>query len=266
MIAQTRKTRVRYFFMKIIYPKVLFLGTVILGCTHSPPVTIPSISTSDVSKVEVKQFLPQAFLVVHHLAGRSTNSLLVEMQNGELVLVDSPVGDRGVESLLSWIYYKMGARKITAVITSHAWDRSSGMGELIESGVVVYASSLMTKRDELPADVGIKDARFAQPTHHINLKRGLVLTFGREKVEVRFPGPGKSLDNLVVFFPNHKILFAGGLVTSKLLEPGLPQWPQTLKGLKRFDHDWCVPAEGRRLAPELIDSTLTLLEVKAKKG
>ena len=221
--------------------------------------------TDDAPRVEVKQFLPNAFLVFDHLGAKTYNSLLVEMKNGELVLVDTPIGEKATASLLAWIDYKMGKRKIIAIITSHRWDRASGVGTLIQSGVPVYGSretiALMKKVDQsmVAALLKVDDIRPMVPNHAFRLSRGLHLEFAGEKVDVIFPGKGYVDDNVVVHFPESKLVFAGALVTPSL-RGDIKSWVGALLKVGRLNYEWLVPAEGRKLTPYLLEYAIKTLD------
>ena len=191
------------------------------------------------------------------------------MRVGDFVLVDARGGDRAVDTLLSWIAYRMGERRLTAIITSSRWDRSSGIGRLMELGVAVHGSSAMVRalqkqaREPLyPISPIPPDARPERPQHIFSLKKGLVLNFAAEQVRVSFPGKAFSEDNVVVYFPRSRVLFAGGIIVANRPVPSSKPWAQVLRNLKKYRGDWVVPAEGRRLSPEIIDATLSVIESK----
>lgn len=252
--------------MRNIILKLFVLETwILVGCQSRPQLPLPPLTDEESTQIEVKQFLPTAFLVVHHLPTRQFNSLLVEMDNGELVLVDSPLGDHAVNNLIAWAQYRFGRRKLTCIVTSHAWERAGGTGRLLEAGVVVYGSDRFAKFDAsaVPSSLGIADARVGKPTRSFPLSRGTEISFGKQSVLVRFPGVGFTDDNLVVHIPHLQLLYAGGLVTHRPKPVGLvgtSDWMKALRGLRKFSFRWLVPAEGRRLSPELIDNTLSLLD------
>lgn len=220
--------------------------------------------TNDAARVEVKQFLPNAYVVFHHAGPKTYNSLLVEMKNRELVLVDTPVGEKATQSLLSWIDYKMGPRKIVAILSSHRWDRVSGAGTLIQSGIPVFGSretvALMKRVDQsmAPTLLHIDDARMAPPNHLFKLKTGLHLILGAEKVDVIYPGNGYVSDNVVVHFPESRLVFAGALVPATT-QADSRSWISALKKVSKLSYEWVVPAEGRKLSPYLLDDSLKVL-------
>ncbi len=276
--------------MKISIPQIqlletLFLGTFLLGC-HSAAVknlsTFPQLQDSDQTRIEVKQFLPNAFVVFHHLGPRSVNSLIVSMKSGEIILVDSPVGVKATQSLLSWIEYRMGSRKVIQILTSHRWDRAGGARVMRENQIPVYGSRLTANligkgESGLPDGVPITDFAPAPPDHIFDLKSGKKMSFGDERVVVVFPGPGYAADNVVVHFPDSGLVFAGGLVTEptgvNTLGAGAShagslgtgtarQWRAALASVQRLSYQWLVPAQGRRLSPLILDQTLESLKTQ----
>jgi metallo-beta-lactamase class B len=264
--------------VKIIITTIILLKTLFfLGCQSrqaAPPIEAIVPEAPKASRVEVKQFLPTAYVVFHHLGQRVMNSLLVEMKNGELVLVDTPMGESATMALLGWLQYKFGGRKIVAINTAACWDRISGNGTLIENGARVLAfaktrSLILNQKlcGTSPATSGFpQDLRASPPTEAIGVNNEKVLDFDGQKVLLFHPGRGYTADNIVVFFESERILFAGGLVSTSPATRSPKEaaaWVSSLKKLSRFDTRWVVPAAGRRLAPDLIKNTVLILQGSA---
>jgi len=106
---------------------------------------------------------------------------------------------------------------------------------------------------------------YVPPTHLFDLNEGLELEFGDESIQVYYPGPSHSPDNVVVYFPSRRVLFGGCMVigwdgVGNTSDADLEAWPQSIRNLRRFDCDLVVPGHGERLDPELLEHTIELLE------
>ena len=105
---------------------------------------------------------------------------------------------------------------------------------------------------------------YVAPTHLFALEEGLQLEYGDEIVQVYYPGPSHSPDNIVVYFPSRKLLFGtcmiiGGDKVGNTSDADLETWPESVRDLARFDFDVLVPGHGDRLDPGLLDHTIDLL-------
>ena len=136
-------------------------------------------------------------------------------------------------------------------------DRASGFGYLNAAGIDTVAS-VMTNR--LLLDTG-KETATSVFSKSLSLLPGAV--------EVFYPGPGHSPDNVVVWLPQQRILFGGCLLksmTSRTLgnldDALVDQWQATLATLSaRFPTVRVViPGHGDAGGPELIKHTASLVE------
>jgi glyoxylase-like metal-dependent hydrolase (beta-lactamase superfamily II) len=114
------------------------------------------------------------------------------------------------------------------------------------------------------------DLQFAQtflskalvpPIEIFDVYEGLQLELGGEFLEV---GPVHSSGNLVVDFPERKILFGGCAIIGwdqigNIADVDLSAWPTSASHLERFDFDVLIPGHGERLDPTLLSLTLALL-------
>jgi glyoxylase-like metal-dependent hydrolase (beta-lactamase superfamily II) len=188
-----------------------------------------------------------------------------------------------MQSVLNWIETRLGKRKLVAINTGYHVDNLGGNAALVEKGIPVYGSDLTVKllqeRGEQARAVTLKlmqgdqDQRYYQahakmsfvaPTHLFRLEDGLKLDFGKETVQVYYPGPSQAPDKVVVYFPSKKVLFGscmilGGESIGNTADADLKEWPNSIRKLLQFDADVVVPGHGDRLDRGLIEHTLGLL-------
>jgi metallo-beta-lactamase class B len=233
-------------------------------------------------ELSVRSVQPGVYIVAHSFPWPA-NAMLVEMDNSTLVLVDTPYTPEATKDLLAWAETQFGAREIIAINTGFHYDNLGGNAYLLERGIPVYGSDLTARllgeRGDamraltlswlkLPQDQRYyeahRDLPYAAPDHLFALGDGLRLQFGAESLEVYFPGPTHSPDNVVVYFPGRKILFAGCMAfgTDKVgntSDADLAAWPESIRRLYQFDFEMVVPGHGDRLDKELLEHTLYLL-------
>ena len=106
------------------------------------------------------------------------------------------------------------------------------------------------------------------PNPQFTFTDSLKLELNNEEIICYYPGPGHSLDNIVIWIPDKKILFGGCLIKAlrsntlgNTRDADLEEWPKTLKKLqKKFSESQLViPGHGNHGGLDLIDHTLNLL-------
>ncbi len=249
----------------------------------SPP-RIPPIKITD--DLEARMVREGIFVVTHSFPWPA-NSLLVEMENSELVLVDTPYTPSATRDLLQWITEQFGQREMTVINTGFHYDNLGGNSYLIEQGIPVYGSRLtvrlLAERGEAMREMTMKWLQapkyksyravhealsYVAPNSLFDINEGLELEFGNERIRVYYPGPSHSPDNVVVYFPNRRVLFGGCMVigwkrVGNTSDADLERWPLAVRDLHRFDFDIVIPGHGSRIDCGLIEHTIQLLEPSA---
>lgn len=169
------------------------------------------------------------FLVVHDFAGKC-NSLIVSCSPHDIVWVDTPCTDEATRQVHRWLVQTFTDPNIIQINTGFHNDNLGGNGYLIAQGIPCYGSDLtpkliaerweQTKKMALSyyAQAGDKvreaflNQKLVPPNRLYPLARGLALRAGAESVEVFFPGPSHTPDNVVVCFRNKRILFGGCMI------------------------------------------------------
>ena len=234
--------------------------------------------------------IQQGVYVVNHEFPWPSNSMVVEMETGDIVLVDTPYTPKATEELLSWINKRFGQRKIFAINTGFHFDNLGGNQALVQKDIPVYGSSLTEQliyeegeasRELLmswlntPEDKEFYGAYqqipYVPPTESLDLADLQNLKFGNEEVEIYYPGQSHSPDNLVVYFPKKNILFGGCMIKSmaskdlgNIADANLEEWPKSVKKvLERYkDSKIVIPGHGEWGNLDLIEYTLQLCEEK----
>lgn len=235
-------------------------------------------------QLKVEQLIPHVFIVTH-VYPWPANSMIVEMKNSDLVIVDTPWTPEAMKQVLVWAEHKFGKRKMVAINTHYHTDRLGGNQALLEQKVPIYGSDLTLKllrknhqkeRDTLVHAAQSKDPAAARvfevlkleaPTQSFLARDGLRLNFGSEKVDVFYPGSAHSPDNVVVYFEEKRVLFGGCMIVAgdrfgNLADADLKNWGSSLKALERFKFEWLIPGHGDIFAPASIANTYRLLELQ----
>jgi glyoxylase-like metal-dependent hydrolase (beta-lactamase superfamily II) len=124
---------------------------------------------------------------------------------------------------------------------------------------------------KLSEDLILQKTVLKPPNHSFKINDGLKFEIGNEMVEIYYPGPGHTQDNIVVYFHQRKMLFAGCIVKAlrwKGLgftgDADLKEWSNSLKKLlDKFPQSRIViPGHGSYGDLSLIHHTLKLLRNK----
>lgn len=146
---------------------------------------------------------------------------LVVLENTNAYLIDTPMTVKDTEKLVNWFVER--GYKIKGSISSHFHgDSTAGIEWLNSQSIPTYASELT---NELLKKDGKAQAK--------NSFSGVSYWLVKNKIEVFYPGPGHTQDNVVVWLPEKKILFGGCFVKPDGLgylgDANLEAWPKSAK-------------------------------------
>lgn len=235
-------------------PKPLHILTIattlaVCGCTREsarPPAPLaPAVQvTADLAVQELAPGVWRHISWARLSSGARfpSNGLLVR-RGDHVLLVDSAWGEAPTAALLDWVATHLKLPVTQAVATHAHDDRVGGAAVLAARGIPFFASPLTRER------AGVASIR-ALP----GLERaGDAFIF--EGIEVFYPGPGHSADNVVVWVPDARILFGGCAVKSaashdlgNVAEANIAEWPASLRRLEaRYPSPQAVvPGHGER--------------------
>lgn len=182
----------------------------------------------------------------------------IYIRKNKAFLFDTPVSDSLTEVLVKAIADSLNA-KIIGFVPNH-WheDCMGGLKYLQSVGVESYANQLTieeAKKRNLPI-----------PVH--GFAESLKLKLSGKTIECWFPGGGHTKDNIVVWLPDEKVLFAGCMVKEmKSTGPGnlsdadVKSWPSTIgKVMKKYKNAQIViPGHGLWGGSESLEHTLSLV-------
>ncbi|WP_153914424.1 subclass B1 metallo-beta-lactamase [Shewanella sp. TC10] len=201
-------------------------------------------------------YVHESFMQTKQFGFVGSNGLILIDAN-KAYLIDTPWSEADTEKLVEWI--RQQGFSLEASVSTHSHDdRTAGIDYLNSIGVATYASEHTNKL--------LKQAGKATASH--SFKEGQ-FNLIEDKIEVHFVGAGHTVDNLVVWFPQTKLLYGGCLVKSlgsKSLgyygEADLTAWPKSISNLQtQFSQSVQVlPGHGKIGDQQLLSHTIWLLE------
>jgi metallo-beta-lactamase class B len=185
----------------------------------------------------------------------------IYLNHGQALIIDTTWENSTTKMLISWIRDNLNSTIIGIVITHWHVDCMGGLEAVHEARIKSYSHHLTrenAKLKELPV-----------PT--IGFKDSLILKVGNKRIHCYYFGPGHTDDNIVIWLPEEKILFAGCMVKALawkslgfLGDAHIHRWPETLKELlvKFPEARIVIPGHGQFGDLSLIKHTLKLLQNK----
>ena len=185
------------------------------------------------------------------------NGLLVATGEKSL-LVDVGWNAEQTRRLLEWAQRALGQPVVHVILTHAHPDRAGGLAAVLAQPIVVQAHTLAVEELHLDHGPYVWPVEFEES-----------LEMGHEKIYLFYPGPGHSNDNLVVWLPRTRTLFAGCLIQAlafedlgSIDEASLTRWPLAVRRvIERYrDVRILIPGHGPTGGPELLSHTMELLE------
>lgn len=237
-------------------------------------------------ELTIKQIDDNTFLCVHSFPWPA-NNLILKFKNGNYLFIDTPYTDEATEKLVNWLQSRDSLKiKITAVNTHFHMDNLGGNGYLKSIGADIYGSDstarLLKERGlgygmlDILKDPSMKkycdyykNKKLTPPDKLFPINERLNLVFDGDTIEVYYPGPGHSPDNVVVYYPAKKILFGGCILKSmasnskgNLGDADLTNWRSSVEKLKtKFpEAGLVIPGHGDEGGFELISHTIEIVK------
>lgn len=234
-----------------------FVCATLMALLHRAGCAQPSLPAGP---LEVVPLTSHTYLHVSYLEteswGRVACNGLVVVNEGEALVLDTPVDEAASEQLLSWIRDTLKA-EVRAVVATHFHnDCLGGLGAFHRQGIASYAleatRTLARAQGYVVPQQGFGDS--------------LVLSAGRLDLRLLYPGAGHTRDNIVAYLPEDRVLFGGCLVKAlgagkgNLADADTGAWPATVqKVMDSFPElRWVVPGHGEPGGPELLSFTSDL--------
>ena len=136
-----------------------------------------------------------------------SNGLIVTTDDNSAVLIDTAWNNNQTAQIVDWVREKLGREVISAVLTHAHNDKMGGTGFLKSVNIPTFANKASNEIAPLNGlEPAAHDLHFASDGNLKELHKAL------EKIDVYYPGPGHTVDNIVVYVPDAEVLFGGCLV------------------------------------------------------
>jgi len=183
---------------------------------------------------------------------------LIVIDTPHAIMIDLPWTDEQTSLLFDWVERVFNGRIEKVIPTHFHIDCAGGLGEAMRRKGVAFS---LDKTAQILRDTGksIPDNYFTD---------SLTLACGSLSVELFYPGAGHTVDNIVAWIPQEKILFGGCLIksadatsTGNIADAMLEEWPKSLMKVreKYSSAEIVIPGHGNPGGLDLIDHTLKLL-------
>lgn len=185
------------------------------ACTPSTDSETPASQARSAHNVSFEKIAPGVWLHVTYSNvpgfGAVRSNGLIVAQGDHSVLIDTGWTNAETRSILRWARDTLD-RPITAAVVTHAHDdKMGGMAALHEAGVKTFAfrltNDLAPKRDLIAAQAELE---FGADGHLTQASARKAEPLG--DIELFYPGPGHTSDNIVVGIAKGTILFGGCLI------------------------------------------------------
>ena len=264
---------------------LLFLALLALPAASGAMANEKRITLSE--NLSVTEIEKDVFIITHSFPWPS-NSLLIRVSNSDCILVNTLCDNQGARMLVDWVQNNFGEVNLIGINTGFHVDNLGGNEFLLSKGIAVYGSNLtaklITERGQAEKSRllegfkspenkkyydAYKDLTFVPPNRIFDINEGLHLKIGDEDVNVFYPGPSHTIDNVVVYFSKRKILFGGCMIKSLdskdagyTADADMQKWPRSVeKVLARYkDAKIVVPGHGNYGDTGLIKHTIELLD------
>lgn len=236
---------------------------VLLACLSSPPLQ----AQTQPGKLVISHLSGDFYVFTTYRVFQEmpfpSNGLYLVTDSG-VILIDTPWDTTRFQPLLDSIQARHHKKVILCLATHSHEDRTGGLAYYRQQGIRTYATR---QTDEICRERQEKRAEFL-------LNRDTVFTAGRYRFETYYGGAGHTPDNIVVWFPQERLLYGGCLIKSteagdlgNLADADTQAWPATLKKIrKKFRKPrYIIPGHQGWTSNRSLEHTLALLKQYRKK-
>jgi metallo-beta-lactamase class B len=185
-----------------------------------------------------------------------SNSMYMVTDKG-VVLFDTPWDTTQFQPLLDSIEARHHKPVILCIATHFHDDKTAGLGYYRRKGIKTYTTTLTDEWSNLR---GKQRAEFL-------ITKDTAFTVGQYTFQTFYPGHGHTADNIVLWFPNQKILYGGCLIKSteddnlgNLADASVKDYATTIKNVMKKcpDPKFVIPGHGDWSSTKSLAHTLML--------
>lgn len=207
-------------------------------------------------KLSENAYIHESFLASNEFGRFGSNGMIL-INKGEAFLFDTPITDSLTNQLLDYIEDTLKLKIVGFIANDWHIDSMEGLDLIINKGIKSYSNEMTRK---ITSEKGM-------PIPEVGFTDSLTIQFGNYKIYCRYLGAAHTIDNIVVWIPKEKILFADCMVKSInsrslgfIGDGDQKAYPTTLKKVRELysDAKIVIPGHGRFGGVELIDHTIEL--------
>lgn len=234
----------------------LLVALILFSCGKKEKQITLKTDTLEIVQLSEHTYVHISYLETESFGKVACNGVIV-VDDGEAVVLDTPVDDAVSKELLGWLETQHVSVK--AVVATHFHDDClGGLRTFHEKGIASYAHQktiglLPEKEGERPQNgfTGLTE-----------------IGVGDKKVLLDFVGEGHTPDNIIAYFPSEDVMFGGCLIKSIgaskgfLGDANVAEWSQTVSDIKSKYPNAAivVPGHGESGNSELLDYTIGLFK------
>ncbi len=211
--------------------------------------------------LKIEQVSSSVFIHISYLStndfGKVACNGMVYFDEEEAIVFDTPTDDTVSKELIHWIENQQ-KKKVKAIVVTHFHvDCLGGLQYFHEKGIPSHANNTTIT-------LARQHNRMVVPEHGFENK--MKITIGKFPVFTQFFGEGHTVDNVVGYVPNEKVLFGGCLIKSNtagkgnLEDANTEEWSNTIEKIKKKIPDLkiVIPGHGKSGGTELLDYTIQM--------
>lgn len=192
------------------------------------------------------------------------NGLLI-IDKKEALILDTPWNNQLTEQLFDWVKNNYDIEIKYVIINHFHDDNMGGLEAAHKKGAISY--SLDITKDILKKKNKVLPIK--------TFSKELKLKSGNINIIADYPGAGHTVDNIVIWLPEQKILFGGCLIKSlssknlgNIEDADLKEWPKTVeKVLNKYNSaEIVIPGHGEYGDIELLKHTIELCRRQVKNN
>lgn len=238
---------------------IILLLIVVQSCKTQKNVSIYESNNLKVEQLTKHTFRHISYLSTVDFGKVSCNGMIVVDQK-EALIFDTPTNDADAKELIDWVETSLSCKVIGVVVTHFHNDCLGGLSEFHKRKIPSYASF---KTIELAAATSVE-----RPKN--GFQNYLELPVGDQQVINEFFGEGHTIDNIVSYVPDDKVLFGGCLIKSlgagkgNLEDANINDWATTVLAVKSKYQKATViiPGHGKPGNSALLDYTIQLFKTE----
>lgn len=238
----------------------------LLFCSIGESQAAQKVSVS--KDIELQQLAENVWLHITYIEypryGRIPANGLIVIDGTSAAMIDTPWNDEQTGMLFDWVENTLNAT-IKHVIVGHSHeDCMGGLAEAHQRGATSYALDL-TQEKAKAGGLPVPQKLFSE---------SLTVMVGDTKLLLKYFGGGHTIDNIVTWLPDSKILFGGCLIKAmnannlgNTQEADVEHWPGTVqKVMDAFpEAEIVVPGHGPYGGTELLSHTIALCNTHVSK-